>query len=240
MRLAIIADIHGNLASFERVLADMETKNIDQIICLGDVAVLGPQPDEVITRIRELNIPSVLGNTDAWLLDGIPEHLSGDDGLAMREIAEWSAGRLSDASWSYLRSIPMTLDIELDDGRLLLCFHGSPRSFDDVISATTPDHKIDEMLADHDADIYAGGHTHIQLLRRHGIAQIINPGSVGLPGTGPGTPDLPINRNVHWAEYATLDTSPSALTFHRIHIPLPALQTDMPGLEWWLSLWGEG
>jgi len=68
MRIALIADIHGNLVALETVLHELAQESIDQILCLGDVGALGPQPHEVIDRLRQLQCTVVLGNTDAWLL----------------------------------------------------------------------------------------------------------------------------------------------------------------------------
>ncbi|NIW96181.1 MAG: hypothetical protein GWN20_25895, partial [Phycisphaerae bacterium] len=72
MRLAIISDIHGNLIALEAVLAVLAQEEIDQMVCLGDVAATGPQPHETIARLRELNCPVVMGNTDDWLLNPHP------------------------------------------------------------------------------------------------------------------------------------------------------------------------
>ena len=59
MKLAIISDVHGNLIALDTVLAELEADRVDQILCLGDLAVLGPQPNEVIARIREREITTV-------------------------------------------------------------------------------------------------------------------------------------------------------------------------------------
>ena len=69
MKLAIFSDIHGHLVALEAVLADVAREGCEQMVCLGDVAANGPQPREVIARLRELNIPIVQGNTDEWLLN---------------------------------------------------------------------------------------------------------------------------------------------------------------------------
>ena len=53
-RWAFISDLHGNLVALERVLADLQHQAVDQLVCLGDVATLGPQPREVLSR---LNLP---------------------------------------------------------------------------------------------------------------------------------------------------------------------------------------
>ncbi len=70
MRIGIIADVHANLAALDAVLAALAAEPADRIVCLGDVAV-GPQPREVVARLRELNGPIVMGNADAWLLTGV-------------------------------------------------------------------------------------------------------------------------------------------------------------------------
>lgn len=69
MRIAIIADTHGNLISLDAVLAEIEREQIEHIVCLGDVAGLGPHPREVLHRLRALDCPVVMGNADEFLLD---------------------------------------------------------------------------------------------------------------------------------------------------------------------------
>ena len=69
MKLAIISDIHANLLALETSLIEIENENVDQIICLGDVAGTGAQPNETVTRLKELQIPIVMGNVDAFILN---------------------------------------------------------------------------------------------------------------------------------------------------------------------------
>jgi predicted phosphodiesterase len=70
--IALIADIHGNFAALDAVLDALNTEPPDQIVCLGDVAATGPQPQEVLRRLRGLGYPVVMGNADAELLDVAP------------------------------------------------------------------------------------------------------------------------------------------------------------------------
>jgi len=53
MRIALIADIHGNVVALDEVLADLEEKTIDQIVCLGDVAAGGPRPAQTLKRLQQ-------------------------------------------------------------------------------------------------------------------------------------------------------------------------------------------
>src|SRR6266446_1146965 len=191
MRIGLIADIHGNLIALENVLSELQREQVDQIICLGDVAALGPQPHEVLERLRELKCPIVMGNTDDWYLQPLPE---GDDDL--REIVGWGLQQLTDADLAYLRSFQPVIEMRLETDQALLCFHGSPRSYHDVIASTTPVAEVRSMFAGYQAWIMVGGHTHVQMLRHYEQAFLINPGSVGLPGVGPQREDLPRNTDV--------------------------------------------
>src|SRR5262245_15317901 len=51
LRTALIADIHGNIVALEAVLADIGRRDVDAVVCLGDVAATGPQPAEAVDRI---------------------------------------------------------------------------------------------------------------------------------------------------------------------------------------------
>ena len=68
MRVALLADIHGNGFALDAVVDALATEAVDQIVCLGDVAIFGPQPREVLNLIRSLKCPVIMGNTDAWAL----------------------------------------------------------------------------------------------------------------------------------------------------------------------------
>jgi predicted phosphodiesterase len=238
MRIGLIADIHGNLVALDAVLAALARTAVDELICLGDVAALGPQPRAVIARLRVLRCPVVMGNTDAWLLD--PALAEGSSAPVLA-ITAWCAAQLSAADLAYVHTFAPTLARTLPGGTELLCFHGSPRSFDDAITATTPADRLDAMLDGADAALMVGGHTHIQMMRRHNDARIINTGSVGLPGIGAVTP---YNRDVHWAEYAVLDADGdhTAITLHRTPLDVAEMvrvahASDMPECAWWSSLW---
>ena len=103
MRVGLIADIHGNLLALDAVLADLGRAGVDRLVCLGDVAALGPQPAEVVARLRELGCPSVLGNVDAWLLDR--STLDADaTASTMADLTRWAASQLGGEDWAYLRA----------------------------------------------------------------------------------------------------------------------------------------
>ena len=70
MRIGLIADIHGNKLALDTVLDQLAARSVDSIVCLGDVAMLGPQPAEALATLETSRIPVVMGNTDAWFFGG--------------------------------------------------------------------------------------------------------------------------------------------------------------------------
>src|SRR5262249_52036213 len=222
---AIISDIHGNLPALEAVLAEIAAERVERIVCLGDVATLGPQPHEVIARLRGLGCPVVMGNTDADLLALAREESAtgGVWGSQDFDFDRWCAARLTADDLAYLRTFQPTISESLGDGMTLLCYHGSPRSYDERITAQTADDALDQMLAEMPAQLYAGGHTHQQLLRRYRGTLVLNPGTVGFakdaiaPAAQVGNPS--------WAEYAIIasDGGQLEVSLRRVHFDLDAL-----------------
>jgi predicted phosphodiesterase len=242
LRIALLADIHGNLVALETVLREIAQETVDRIICLGDVAALGPQPHEVIDRLRSLQCPVILGNTDAWLL--APPGAKTAESTTLRAITSWCVEQMTPEDRGYLRTFSPRLELPLDESRTLLCYHGSPRSYDDVIAAITPDAVVKEMLAGFSAAVMVGGHTHIQMIRRYEDAHLVNVGSIGLPGVNAGSPELPYNRHVHWAEYGMLSIESERLSIDLRRAPLDmaavlqaARRSEMPHVEWWMQKW---
>jgi predicted phosphodiesterase len=231
-RLALIADLHGNLLALEAVLADLAREGVERVVCLGDVAATGPQPHETVARLRALDCPVVMGNADAWLFD--PPAAASDDPETRRieEIDRWCAAQLSDADLAFLRDFRPTVSVPLPGGSELLCCHGSPRSYDDILRATTPAAQLDALLGGAPPTLLAGGHTHERLYRRHGPTTLINPGSVGMSSDPP------------WAEYALVSAPSESLRveFRRARFDLDAFIatiecSGMPHADWLADAW---
>lgn len=241
MRIALIADIHGNLAALEAVLAEIGRASVDEIVCLGDVAATGPQPHEVLVLLREIGCPVVMGNADAELFEPGPPPGAGTDQARFADMDRWAAARLSSGEIDFVRSFQQTVSIPLAPEGELLCVHGSPRGFNDVITATTPDDEVAPMLGDGAATIIAGGHTHFPMLRRWREKLLINPGSVGLAYAqrrdgGFIVPAL--------AEYATLTVGDGRqdVSFHHVAYDQGAtvramFAREMPHAAWWAADW---
>ena len=167
MKLAIISDIHGNLIALDVVLAALRKENVDQIICLGDVAASGPQPRACIERLQALRCPLVMGNTDAYLLDPQPYEGEEERLRIISDLDIWCHKQLSAEHLAFVRSFQPVIDYPLDENAALVCFHGSPKANTDIILARTPEEALARMLEGHEARLMAGGHTHTQMLRRY-------------------------------------------------------------------------
>ena len=233
MRIGIISDIHGNLVALESVLHELAKDHIDHIVCLGDVAADGPQPREVIARLRQVSSSLVMGNMDAWLLSPRARNVKSERVRRITEIQSWGASQLSPDDLDYLRTFRQTIEFTLDVAEVpanLLCFHGSPTSNEEGISPRASEEELEQVLTGCMADVMACGHTHTQMLRRIGVRSILNPGSVGAPRCPP------------WAEYAVLQCNNGSLRLELRRV-LPnvdsiveaALSSGMPHPDWWIQ-----
>jgi putative phosphoesterase len=233
-KLAIIADIHANLVALEATLSDIKTRGISDIVCLGDVANFGPQPVETLERVKEINCPVVMGNSDANVL-----HPRQEVDPVVTDVESWCAQQLKEEHKNFIRSFEPTVKLELS-GLKILAYHGSPKSYHDSITAETPDETLTSYFENHKADLFVGGHTHEQFIRRYFDKRVMNPGSVGLPyvmkrGSSNGL-------NLAVTEYAILEVTKHEpnVTFRRVRYDVKALEqavnsANMPHGEHWLN-----
>jgi predicted phosphodiesterase len=220
--------MHGNCVALDAILPDLNQNDIDRVVCLGDAIQGGPQPAEVVERLRTLACPVVMGNADAWVLTGKEsgaEDIPQERLRQMNEVRDWTLAQLSVDDLSFISAFRPTVELPLANARQLLCFHGSPRSFDDVILPTTSEADFQAMLGAYDAYVLAGGHTHMQQIRRLGSTDsiYINPGSVGLAYSHQQEDNS--FRADGWAEYAVLTSvgEQMMLEFRRVPFDVPEL-----------------
>jgi putative phosphoesterase len=219
MRIAVISDIHGNCVALDAALADITKHTVDRFVCLGDTVQGGPQPNQTIKRLREVACPIVLGNADAWLLKTESDSAE-PTSKEQREVRDWTLSKLSSEDLDFLCNYQPTVEIILDHTQRLICFHGSPLSYDDVLLPYTPKEKWDQLLGPFAPAIMTGGHTHTQQVRRIGEGLFFNPGSVGVAYNY----YLPKDEfhTEPWAEYAILsyEQGYSGLEFRRAYYDL--------------------
>ncbi len=242
MRIALISDIHGNLVALEAALADIARHSADRIVCLGDVALEGPQPVEVIRRLHDLSIPVIKGNTDDWLLNPKPKKAKNEAERRKIEMGLWAIEQLSAADRALVEGYAMTLSFDL--GRLsLLCYHGSPRSCEHRIRPHTPAKRLVEYFRGHQETLLAGGHTHEAMVRRFGESILLNPGSVGAPVIESKTSSRDIYYPT-WAEYALVESEGGGLSISLRRVPYALADLEasvrasgLPHAGAWLADW---
>ncbi|ASC73687.1 hypothetical protein XM38_046590 [Halomicronema hongdechloris C2206] len=208
MNIAVLSCIHGNLEALEAVLREIDQQDVDQIYCLGDLVGYGPYPNEVVARIRALNIPTCQGCWDEDIVDGLnacdcsyPSLLAETRG---HRAHEWTNREVTLETRTYLASLPLILQQEN------LCFvHGSPHSQHEYLLPDTSAFVALERVLFTGADTLFCGHTHIPYVRHlenshltlkvaspstqsptyssntpSSLKHIINAGSVGEPRHG--------------------------------------------------------
>ncbi len=238
MRLAVISDIHSNLAAFEAVLADIGDR-VDRIWCLGDIVGYGPAPNECIERVRQDDIICLAGNHD-WACLGKVDlaDFNPDASRACR----WTVEQLKPENRDFLDRLPVSLTI----GRYTLV-HGSPRG--PIWEYIAQPETALENFSHFDTAICLVGHTHVPLAfhlpdesassceRRWlsgreplDISQgrwILNPGGLGQPRDGDPR-----------ASYLILDSEAVTVEIHRVPYPVEVTQQAMAeaGLPGSLSL----
>jgi putative phosphoesterase len=225
MRVALISDLHGNEVALRAVLSDIERASVDRIVCLGDVATLGPRPREVLHLLRDLGCLCILGNHDEFLLDEKLIHTYTEASIIVQAV-DWCRAELGTEELEQVARFARHAEIELGEGAKLFVFHGSPRSHMEDILATTPPAELDEMLGGRAASVMAGGHTHIQMLRQHRGILLVNPGSLGLPFKEYAAGKAPTI--LDHAEYATVESGPGgvSVTLRRVRLERDALRRE--------------
>jgi putative phosphoesterase len=238
MRLALLSDQHGNDVAFRAALEDVERLDVQEIVCLGDVVQGGSEPAQTLDRLAACGCKTVLGNADAFLLEvsaDSPEPIT-ERQLAVRE---WTLSQLTSSHLEQILSFAPVVRRELD-GVSLLLFHGSPRSYDDVLLPELGDEALEPFLG-HAATLLAGGHTHLQWTRRVGDALYVNPGSVGI-SYDRHEPEPPTLRPLaEWALVTIADGS-VAVEFRQVpyaveDVQAAAKRSGRPYAEEWAAQW---
>lgn len=195
MRIAVLSDIHGNFEALSAVCDDLETAGADRVICLGDLVGYGPDPEAVVTRVRELGFEAVLGNHEAALASKRARRRMN---FQAEENNISTESLLSEENLNYCCRLPNTITLEK-----ALFVHGCPPDSVNGYLYMLPDKKIVKTFNQNSTQLFFVGHTHelvlvfledgrvvrqqlstgiIELLPDH--KYLINCGSVGQPRDG--------------------------------------------------------
>jgi len=232
-RVAFISDLHANRVALDAVLADIDALAVDEIVCLGDIVDLGPEPQTVMDRLHARGVRCIRGNHDT--LDEHPQH------PVLAEIEAWTAAKLGPALLAELAGLPEHLTIDLA-GTRLLCVHGSPRDVNDQVLADTPTAELLSWTRGHAFDVLVCGHTHVQALRRIDAQLFVNVGSLGMPFARPFAGETP--QVLGFAEYAIVSASEAAVSvdLRQVRYDVERFAASLhaagfPDAEHWLDNW---
>ncbi|MDA3833080.1 MAG: metallophosphoesterase family protein [Spirochaetales bacterium] len=152
MRIAILADIHANYQALQAVLADIDTQNIDDIICLGDNIGYGPQPDEVVRALMTRNIFSITGNHELGLHD---KRYYKRLNFTPQDSLDLTRDLLSEETLAWSIALPTHV---LRHGARFV--HGSPPDSPTQYIVNPTDKKMKRLLASYPEQLCFYGHTH--------------------------------------------------------------------------------
>lgn len=241
MRVALISDMHGNRVALETVIEALERDAPDQTVCLGDVAVMGPDPSGTMDLLESLGCPVIRGNADTELLTPPNVVRAQIENPVVRDLILWTQEQLSERNRAFSETFVPTVELDLGSGVRLLCFHGSPRSNTEIIGSHSTPEALIEAIDGSTATLLAGGHTHHQLLRRFDRQWLINPGSVGM--THRLTRVDRETKTPPWAEYGIVTVDNGAIDVSLRAIPLDVEKVraqapaSMPHRDDFLQYW---
>lgn len=186
MRIAIVADIHGNRTAFEAVLADLRQTSPDLILHGGDLAAGGASPVEIVDRIRDLGWQGVVGNTDEMLFkpESLREFARQSPTLqplfaAVEEMAVATREALGAERLDWLRRLPR-MQIR---GPLALV-HASPESPWRAPGPAASDAELESVYGPLGQPIAVYAHIHRSYVRSVSGRIVANTGSVSLSYDG--------------------------------------------------------
>jgi len=227
MRLAVLSDVHANLAALDAVRDDLP--DVEQVWVLGDIVGYGPQPNEVIARLQEMGARSVMGNHDGAAIGEVDIGWFNPD--AARAI-RWTADAIDENARAYLAALP-----EVRREGDLTAVHGSPR--DPTWEYINDTEVAGANLASFDTRLCLHGHTHVPIIFRadDGLVRavaatpgapisvdigrlLVNPGSVGQPRDGNPA-----------ASYLVVDTEAQTAEFRRVSYDVAITQRAMRAVD---------
>ena len=189
-RVAVLGGVYSNHLALEAALKDAGRRDVDAVLCLGDLGAFGPHPDRVFPLVREAGVPVVRGNYDDSIARGLDDCRCGytdplDEHYA-RISYRYTLENTSPKNRRWLGGLPGELRFRLGDFRVLAC-HGSPRRTNEFLwESTTPTHFLEKLARDHDCDVILGTHTGLHWSRRFrapdgGPGGYVNAGALGRP-----------------------------------------------------------
>jgi predicted phosphodiesterase len=181
-RLAVLADVHGNLPALNAVLNDLAHVQVDQVVVAGDVINWGPFSPQTAERVISEGWAVLRGNNELYLLDhGTPRAPAHWEAYTIpRLLLEQMGSRLT----AQIATWPDALTLRFRDAPSVRVVHGTPRSHFEPIFPNVAEAELAVLLEGVEESTVICAHTHLSLDRQLGRWHVINPGTVGVPLDG--------------------------------------------------------
>jgi len=208
MRIAVLADIHGNLPAFEAALKDVSQQKVDQIILAGDIVNGSPDSKACWTLALSLGCPILRGNHERYAAHfGTPK---ASPLWSMEQFAplQWTVEQFSEQDRQCMEQLP--LGLRLPEAPNLFMVHATERDDHDGIASHTPEHVLQEMFPTTQERYIIRAHDHCGQVRLWKKGFLVTIGSVGLPLDGNAT-----------AQYLLLDQEKDGWNIQHQSVPYP-------------------
>lgn len=182
MRIAILADIHGNLPALEAALARVAELRIDRLLVAGDLVVGAPDSAACWRRVRALGCPVLRGNHERYVFDFGTPRARPEWATERFGPVRWAAGQFGAAERAELAALPPVLRLPEAPGVLFV--HGSPRGDNDLVFPYTSDSELAAKFGGVPEPLVVRAHNHYCGVRDWSGGRIVTAGSVGLPLDG--------------------------------------------------------
>jgi Calcineurin-like phosphoesterase superfamily domain len=184
MRVAVLADIHGNLPACEAVLEDIAQQKPDAIVAAGDLALRGAWPRETVDLLESECDVLLMGNTDCYLSGNYLGGAYKDKEHWKSELLNWTRAELGEARVQRLGQLPFSTRFSPRKGNDLFVCHANPRNLEDSLEPTLDEAHLRRYLGHLNATAVAFGHLHFPYRRRIGRMVIADVASAGIPRDG--------------------------------------------------------
>lgn len=185
-RAGFFGGIYSNYLALEALLEDARARGIERLYCLGDLGAFGPSPDRSCDILRETGIPTVQGNYDNSVGNGLADCQCGytdpRDNYFAKVSYDYTFRHTSSENKVWLRTLPAQLRIRVGPYHVLLC-HGSPRKMNEFLwESTASDAFLNWLFEKYHTDIIVGTHTGLHWHREPSPGRhFINCGAIGRP-----------------------------------------------------------
>ncbi len=184
MKIAVLADIHGNLPALQAVVSHIDQWQPDEVMVAGDVVNRGPRPLECLEIVKEKQLSDgwmvVRGNHEDYVISHtLPDSPRSGPFFEIYRTSYWTLNQLN-GHVADLNNMPFQVSTKTPDGREIRAVHASMRDNRDGIYLDTPDDSLRQQIAPPPSALCVG-HTHRPLIRTLDNTLVVNVGSVGMP-----------------------------------------------------------